>query len=445
MTSLAQPRPSSGPVGSIARPLAGGRARIVVAGCLVVVTVVSSSNINPVLLGAAPETPSNLQQYLTILAWLVIIGASFSLPARSRVGPWLDVAAGAAFLAYAIVSSAWSSAGAASFLKAAALAITTLGAYRVAVTTSVAVVTDCVVAGLVAVTAASVATVLVAPGIGVIGTWMHNGQWSGIYESKQSLGVAGAFLIFFSFCRLRLRGGWLAFLASFGLGAAAVLGSGSRGGGAVALCAVLCVLLSNHSRLFSRALLVAPALLTVAAVATLLGLEASGRSKLDILGTETDLTERVVIWQYALGKLSPHLLAGYGLNGFWTDAELYDAFRRTHGWVLDNFHSGYLTILIELGMIGIVLFTLAALLYAFRMSARERTGLVDAARFNMISGFIFLVFVYNLTETFFLRSTTLISALLTVFFLASAAVPVSGHARLRPDAALRAAASGPSA
>jgi len=48
---------------------------------------------------------------------------------------------------------------------------------------------------------------------------------------------------------------------------------------------------------------------------------------------------------------------GFGLNGFWTDSNIYYQYQRLHGWVLDNYHSGYIAIIVETGIIGFILFT----------------------------------------------------------------------------------------
>ncbi len=79
------------------------------------------------------------------------------------------------------------------------------------------------------------------PDIGIDHSWMHNGQWQGVYESKQTLGFVGAYLMFLTCYRKMTGQGWLAFLAVFLLASTCVLASESRGAGAVALAA--CALL----------------------------------------------------------------------------------------------------------------------------------------------------------------------------------------------------------
>jgi O-antigen ligase len=262
---------------------------------------------------------------------------------------------------------------------------------------------------------------------------MHNGQWAGIYESKQSLGGVGAYLMFFSYCRYRVGGSWIGFAFSFLLGVTVVIGSGSRGGGAIAFCSVVVAFLSARSAAFGRLLLFVPFAVALWANALLLGLQSSAARKVTIFGVETDLTERVVIWRYALARLEQHDILGFGINGFWSDPGRYFTFLRENGWVLDNFHSGYLAILIETGLVGASIFLLFLFIYPIRMGLMYKRGNIDPFTFNTTSGVLCLTAIFNITETFFLRSTNLFSVLPVVFYLSSAAAITSAAPSWRAD------------
>ena len=88
--------------------------------------------------------------------------------------------------------------------------------------------------------------------------------------------------------------------------------------------------------------------------------------------------------------------------------------------MLDNYHSGYVAILMETGVIGMTLFALCALLFGFRMSWLRTNRLIAAADYDLIVGYVNLMFLINFSETLFLRSTDFSEALLVVFFIASA-------------------------
>ena len=66
-------------------------------------------------------------------------------------------------------------------------------------------------------------------------SWVQDGQWQGVFASKQSRGFLAAYLMFFALCRKLCGDSWLICGAMFRAAAACVIGSGSRGGGALAL------------------------------------------------------------------------------------------------------------------------------------------------------------------------------------------------------------------
>jgi len=88
--------------------------------------------------------------------------------------------------------------------------------------------------------------------------------------------------------------------------------------------------------------------------------------------------------------------------------------------VLDNYHSGYVAILMETGIIGMTSFALCALLFGFRMSWLRANRLIPQADYDLIVGYVNLMFLINFSETLFLRSTDFSEALLVTFFIASA-------------------------
>jgi exopolysaccharide production protein ExoQ len=111
-------------------------------------------------------------------------------------------------------------------------------------------------------------------------------------------------------------------------------------------------------------------------------------------------------------------LFGLGLNGFWTVARIYDAFEQNHGWVLDDYHDGYIAILIETGLPGFTLFLLSSFLFAKRIFALLATGSLPAAHCTVAVGFMALSYQINFTETTFLRSTSFDAVLLvTLVFM----------------------------
>ena len=145
---------------------------------------------------------------------------------------------------------------------------------------------------------------------------------------------------------------------------------------------------------------------------------ATGYDALYVFDSVIDFTERTYIWQYALSRFDDAPLIGFGINGFWTIPAIYDHFEQDHGWVLDNYHNGYIAILIETGFIGFVLFMASVVLVSVKTLCLISFRSLSRPHCALIAGFCALSFQLNFTETTFLRSTTFTSVLLAAFFLA---------------------------
>lgn len=77
-----------------------------------------------------------------------------------------------------------------------------------------------------------------------------------------------------------------------------------------------------------------------------------------LFGREISSSSRLIIWEFALRYLPGHEWFGYGTGGFWTDIR-FEEFYRQNGWALANFHNGYLSILLEGGFIGLLIFLIS--------------------------------------------------------------------------------------
>ena len=164
---------------------------------------------------------------------------------------------------------------------------------------------------------------------------------------------------------------------------------------------------------------VLPFMMTVIACILILYFYATGYDALYLFGSTIDFTERTYIWQYALSHFNDAPLIGFGLNGFWTKPAIYDYFEQSHGWVLDNYHNGYIAILVETGLVGFMLFTGSVFLVSVKMLYLISSRSIHRLHCALIVGFAALSFQVNFTETEFLRSTTFTSVLLVAFVLAA--------------------------
>ena len=386
-------------------------------GCSITINVVASmGTFNTALL---PAELTYLQQAVAILMWGVLIYASAFVRPRLRLQFNPDLIVLVAFYAFAVTSVFWTSLNVAAIMKSLALAMTTFGAFCLITRIDMDEVVRATALGLFILVAASAFCALAVPDIGIDHSWMHNGQWQGVYESKQTLGFVGAYLMFFA-CYLKMKGqGWPAFLLTFLLASTCVLASESRGAGAVALAACALLVTSMWSVTCMRLYAVLPFVMCLLAGALIFYFYATGYEAIHVGDASIDLTERTFIWHYAISHFDDAPLLGFGINGFWTVPSIYDYFEQNHGWVLDNYHSGYIAILMETGFLGYTLFAASVLLFSNKVLHLISARAIDRSHCALIIGFVALSFQTNFTETTFLRSTMFTSVLLVAFFFAT--------------------------
>lgn len=90
-------------------------------------------------------------------------------------------------------------------------------------------------------------------------------------------------------------------------------------------------------------------------------------------------------------------MLGFGINGFWTNPEIYDYFNQNHGWVLDDYHNGYIAVLIETGFLGYLLFTASVFLFSNKMLYLISERAIDRLHCALIIGFVVLSYQTNFT------------------------------------------------
>jgi exopolysaccharide production protein ExoQ len=403
-------------------------ARTVVNWSITVNVIMSMGTFHPALL---PTEVTLVQQAVALLMWGVLIYASLFIRPSLRLAFNLDTLVIVAFYAFATISVFWTNLDAAALMKAAALAVTTLGAFIMVSRVDIDDIVKSTTRGLFVLIAGSAFCAVALPDIGVDQTWMHNGQWQGVFESKQTLGFAGAYLMFFA-CYRKITGqGWLPFLVTFALASTCVVFSESRGAGALSLVACALLLTSLWSVSCMRVYAVLPCAMCVGAALLMLYFYTTGYDSIHVFDTTINFTERTFIWHYAISHFDDAPLFGFGINGFWTRPEIYDYFYQNHGWVLDNYHNGYIAILVETGFLGYLLFMASVLLFSYKMLCLIAERAIDRLHCALIVGFVFLNCQTNFTETVFLRSTMFTSVLLIAFFLAACRSLPSQRLQLR--------------
>jgi exopolysaccharide production protein ExoQ len=129
---------------------------------------------------------------------------------------------------------------------------------------------------------------------------------------------------------------------------------------------------------------------------------------LNSVGKDLTLTGRTDFWPQLIDRLEKHnLWLGYGMNGFWQpwrgEFDPAKGILTVYGFVPPHAHNGFLDLALNLGLIGLILFTvsfLIALSQAFQYYFRNKSA---ASSLPLII-LIYVVFA-NISETQLLGST----------------------------------------
>ena len=242
--------------------------------------------------------------------------------------------------------------------------------------------------------------------------WLLEGDWKGIAGQKNGLGSVASLVFVAALVlpvvrrpdRRRLALSYSVRLAMIVISGLCLVNSGSRGALLAAGIGIASVLVAKAPRALQRVGLVVLAVLAIPVANLALATVELSADKIDILGTSIDTNSRTTLWFYGLEQMTGRELLGFGVGGFWTP-ERVTAFRDVHGWVLDNFHNGYITILIEGGLVGILLLLLSAgfvmLLYIVTIGNLRDTYVALAF------GYTNMFLIGNLVENEIGRSTSL--------------------------------------
>jgi exopolysaccharide production protein ExoQ len=248
----------------------------------------------------------------------------------------------------------------------------------------------------------SALAVIAFPGVGIDA--FQQDAWRGVFGQRNNCAtVCSLFLALALHCRPRglteriTRGSVLFLSVVF------IVMSGSRTGWIVAALAVgltLGLRLIAHMRSLDRLAflmsLAIPTLLLVSFVAT------NFTQILALMDKDPTMTQRTVIWAEVLPSIARHPLQGYGYSSFWTglSGESMQAVLTT-GWMEGQAQDGYLDVLLQLGLIGLV--PLAwALMRAFKQAAGALERRVANSLVRLAIVLLPLVMVENIGESSFL-------------------------------------------
>lgn len=110
------------------------------------------------------------------------------------------------------------------------------------------------------------------------------------------------------------------------------------------------------------------------------------------------LTGRVQIWPVLWTYFESHWLLGAGFGSFWNIGPESPIFQ-SDGWVTEiaSGHNGYLDLLVQIGLPGLLLILFATLLYPVAILTWRRQA--NSERAGLIAALLFFCFAHNFTES----------------------------------------------
>jgi O-antigen ligase len=318
---------------------------------------------------------------------------------------------------WAVTSALWSQDPAITIRKALMLLAPTLLALTIHLRLGITLRLKVLFFAAAAAAVASIALCLLAPNYGLDQVF-HAGAWQGIYAQKN---VCARACVFLSLAPLAWFGQSYRKTASASLvlGALGLLlfKTQSRTGMLFEILLIaMMVIFALFRRLGRGELFVLLLAVCAGAASTAVAVANNFQEILWILGKSATLTGRTDIWQGAIEAIIKHPLIGYGYNAFWLgfrgeSANIVLAAK----WLVPTAHNGFLDILLQLGMIGLILFLISfakACLDAF-WCLRHVGG--EAAYW--CAGVLFLTIIYNFDESSLLIPTELLWVLYVLAFL----------------------------
>lgn len=195
------------------------------------------------------------------------------------------------------------------------------------------------------------------PKYGIMGG-THAGAWRGIYNHKNVLGkimVLSAALFWMQVTGIQKNRFWLGCNLSLSILLLVLARSTSSLINFVIIVSASCAfrVLKWRSKFAISAIL-----LLLALIASLsLFLFSNAESLLTLTGKDASLTGRANIWPAVLTMIGKQPWIGYGYSGFWKDFSSEGAYVwRATDWTPPNAHNGILDLLLDLGLLGLLVF-----------------------------------------------------------------------------------------
>ncbi len=352
--------------------------------------------------GTSTDVDMNQGDALTQLLWLGVYGVAFLLIV-SRWRLFLSLATRNKLLlvlvGVVLASVLWSAAPDVTLRRGVALVGTTLFGAYLGARYGLGELLRLLAWTLGIVALLSLLVALALPSYGISSTSLTAGDWKGVFVHKNILGreMALSALVFFLIAlddRRYRRLAWGGFVLSFGL----LLLSGSMTS-LIVLATVLFLLplykALRWSHTASVPFLIAVVLLVGGTTQWILG---DVQALLDTLGKDVTLTGRTLLWPAVVEMIEERPWLGYGYSAFWLGWEGESATL----WFItnqeyDHAHNGILDLWLDLGLVGVCVFTAAYLLAFGRAVIWARATKTMEGLWPL--AFLTFMMLYNLTES----------------------------------------------
>lgn len=221
----------------------------------------------------------------------------------------------------------------------------------------------------------SLLMVIIIPTYGTMSYGVHAGSWRGIYTHKNWLGrvmtISGIVFLILAMSEKQQR--WLYWL---GLGCSFCLLLLSKSSSSIVNCVTIFSIIPIYSIIRWRYLIVMPIIAGIAMIGSsfLLWFNENSTVLLGSIGKDATLTGRTEMWPHIIEMIAKQPWLGYGYNGFWHDwdspgATVWYAAK----WTAPNAHNGILDLLLQLGLLGTIVFSIGFCLTLVRGVSWLRT------------------------------------------------------------------------
>ncbi len=233
----------------------------------------------------------------------------------------------------------------------------------------------------------------------------HPGAWRGLFDYKNTLGsymvvsVVSCFLL--ATDRVgKIRWAW----SGVGLGVLLILLSTSKTSLVVSVLVMSLIYFCQHFKLQGKVAVIALDLTFLIVSGLLVFAVSQWVPLLTSLGKDPTMTGRTPMWAVMIARIQESPLLGFGRAAFWAEGSPYAL--EAGSAVSINFipphsHNGFIEIVLDVGLVGLMLFLVSFFRALFQAIARASTGRNSGDLWPL--GILMFLALNNVTESYLLR------------------------------------------